>query len=136
MGYSYERGAAARNLLRARAHGHERVISDAETLAWEFLGSDYGENGDVEMEEYISSRHGDFTPEAPVITDAMVERATKALRDHSEVIHPHEFNEYAVCAECGWAFGWQGPTSPVGDTRLVDHAARMALEAAFNTREN
>lgn len=71
MGYSYERGAAARNLLRARAHGHEDVIRDAETLAWMLLADSYGEDGDDGVEEYIADHYADFVPEPPVVTDDM-----------------------------------------------------------------
>lgn len=111
MGYSYERGAAARNLLRARAHGHEDVISDAETLAYMLLSSDY-EDDDIEVEEYIASRYADFTPEAPVITDDMVERAARGISAH-----------------------WHDMTTN-GSLDRERSLARAALEAAFNTEEN
>ena len=71
MGYSYERGAAARNLLRARAHGNEDVIEDAETLAYMLLGSGY-EDDSADMEEYLDNQYEYFVPEPPVITDDMV----------------------------------------------------------------
>lgn len=70
------------------------------------------------------------------ITDEAVERAWTAYKAHSQVMHPRENNEYAACVECGWAFGWQGPTNPPGAQRVYEHAMRVALEAALNTEED
>lgn len=125
MGYSYERGAAARNLLRARAHGHEDVISDAETLAYLLLGSDY-EDDDIEVEEYIADHYADFIPEPPVITDDRVRSAAR------------EFWLSGVEDRAWGGAAWDdmGGGEPCEERALAEIAAVHALRAAFNIEEN
>lgn len=118
MGFSYERGAASRNLLRARAQGHEDAIADAEALAHTWLGSD--DDGD-EMEEYIAAHYADFTPEPPVITDDMVEKAADAAYENLANQDPrwnevHGDTEFATLD---------------GSFHFLD-TIRAALEAALN----
>lgn len=112
MGYSSERGAASRNLLRARAQGHKDAIADAETLARAWLGHDYGEDGGDEMEEYIAAHYADFIPEPPEVNDEMVGRAHAAVVEHLSA------NAGCVYAED------EGPDM-----------LRTALEAALNPGE-
>lgn len=69
------------------------------------------------------------------MNDEMVARAVTAYKVHSQSMHPRENHEYAACVECGWAFGWQGPTNPPGAQRIYEHAMRAALEAALNAED-
>ena len=124
MGYSSERGAAARNLLRARAHGHEDAIEDAEVLAHAWLGSD--DDGD-EVEEYIASRYADFVPEAPVITDDMVERAGFALFRRT-------FGKTRTTENARRM--WDSNEVAGGVRESYRRRARTALEAALTPKEN
>lgn len=119
MGYSYERGAASRNLLRARAHGHEDAIKDAETLARTWLGYAYEGDGEDEMEEYIAAHYADFLPEPPVITDDMVERLAIYQNDAHLTT---------------WGFPWRRLSEE--DKKAACAEARWALEAALNIKEN
>lgn len=126
MGYSYERGAAARNLLRARAHGNEDVISDAKALAWTWLGDDYGEDGDDAMEEYIADHYADFIPEPPVITDDMVRAAAREFWLSGA--------KDRAWAEAAWDD--MGGGEPCEERAVAEIAAFHALWAALNIKEN
>lgn len=119
MGFSYERGAASRNLLRARAQGHKDAIADAETLARAWLGHDYGEDGGDEMEEYIAAHYADFIPEPPAITDERVERLAIYQNDAHLTT---------------WGSPWRRLSE--GDKNAARVEARTALEAALNPKEN
>lgn len=122
MGYSYERGAASRNLLRARAHGHRDAIKDAETLARTWLGYAYEEDGEDEMEEYISDHYADFTPEPPVITADMVRAAAREFW-------------LSGAKDRSWAEdAWDDMGG--GEQALIEIAAERALRAALNIKEN
>lgn len=66
---------------------------------------------------------------------AAVERAVAAHHAHSTGMQPKESGEYAACAECGWAFGWMGPTDPPGAQRVQEHSVRAALRAALNPED-
>lgn len=128
MGYSHERGAAVRTVLRARAIGDAKVIEDAETAVSGYLDAE-------DIDEYAGYHAPDGLPETDPVVRVVRERdhyKRAALRSESEI---HD----TLAKALGYPLYQPGEPgfSPDRDNYVTgDHtAASLALEAARRISE-